>query len=121
MNEEIIELLKDMVVNGESIPVKLLFYNGHGESYITFQEEDADESLSGDDQLLGFVTYYDIDVYTRANLNAIVNEVKRRMVVNGDWVWQVARSSQMMFDPTTGYYHQTLSFAKERMNLEWQK
>lgn len=121
MNEEILELLRDLIVNGEIIPVKLLFYNGHGESYITFQEEDADESLSGDDQLLGYVTYYDIDVYTTGNLSKIVDEVKHRMVVNGDWVWQVARSSQMMFDPTTGYYHQTLSFAKERMNLEWQK
>ena len=110
------ELFKDFEVNGEKIPVKLLYYNGHGESYVVFMQTDADESLSGDDHLIGYADYYDLDVYTQGNLNAIVEAVKRIMVDEGDWVWQVARTSQDFFDQETGYYHKTLSFAKERMN-----
>ena len=115
MNEEILALFADFEVNGERIPVKLLYYNGHGESYVTFMQTDADESLSGDDQLIGYADYYDLDVYTMGNLNTIVEAVKTKMVDEGDWVWQVARTSPDFFDRETGYYHKTLSFAKERM------
>lgn len=114
MNEEIKRIFEDFVVNGEKIPAKLLYYNGHGESYVVYMQTDADESLTGDDQLIGYVDYYDIDVYTQGNLNDIVEAVKRIMV-EADWVWQVARTSQDFFDRETGYYHKTLSFAKERM------
>lgn len=115
MNEEIKELFKDFEVNGEKIPVKLLYYNGHGESYVTYGQTDADESLFGDDGLIGYADYYDLDCYTQGNLNAIVEAVKGIMI-EADWVWQVARTSQDFFDQETGYYHKTLSFAKERMN-----
>lgn len=115
MNDEILELFRDFEVNGEKIPVKLLYYNGHGESYIVFMQTDADESLTGDDQLIGYADYYDFDVYTQGNLRQICEAVKKIMVEEGDYVWQLSRTSQDFFDQTTGYYHKTLSFAKERM------
>lgn len=113
LNEYILNLLSPFEADG--IPVRLLFYNGQKNSYITFEQTDADESLSGDDTLLGYVDYYDVDVYTQGNLNKLVNRVKELMV-DGGFVWQVSRTSQDMYDETTQYYHKTLCFAIERMN-----
>ena len=113
MNEYILKLLQPLEAAG--IPVRLLYYEGHGETYVTFMQTDADESLTGDDHLIGYADYYDIDVYTQGNLNKLVNQIKELMV-EGDFVWQVARTSQDFYDPTTKYYHKTLCFAIERMN-----
>ena len=67
MNELIQTIFTDFEVDGVSIPVKFLFYEGHGEPYITYQQIDADNSLSGDDDLIGYVDYYDFDIFSKGN------------------------------------------------------
>ena len=106
-------LFANFSVGGENIPVVLLFYEGHGESYVVFCNSDSDSSLFADDSLDGYLDYYDFDVYSTGNILPIIEAVKAKLI-EADWIWQVSRSSPDIIDKETGYYHKTLCFAKER-------
>lgn len=110
MNELIQTIFRDFEVNGVKIPVAFMFYQGHGEPYVVYMQEDADNSLSGDDELIGYVDYYDFDVYSKGNFFPIIERVKQILKENG-FVWQPSRSSSDMYETDTGYYHKTLNFA----------
>lgn len=110
MNELIQSIFENFTVDGVRIPVKFLRYEGHDEPYVTYMQQDADNSLSGDDDLLGYVDYYDFDVYSKGNYTKIIKELKQILKDNG-FVWQPSRSSQDMYETDTGYYHKTLNFA----------
>ena len=103
----------NIVVNGKEIPVRFMTDEGHGEPYVSFSREYDDSSYSGDDSLLGYVTYYDFDVYGKVNYTAIVEAVKK-VLEDAGWTWQPSRSSGDMYESDTGYFHVTLNFAKER-------
>ena len=109
MNELIQSIFEDFAVDGVSIPVKFLFYQGHGEPYITYQQTDADNSLSGDDYLIGYADYYDIDIYSKGNYIPIIESVKQIMKDAG-FVWQPSRSNGDLYETDTGYYHKSLCF-----------
>lgn len=113
MNAEIEKLFDGFAVNGAEVPVWFQFYDGHGEPYIVYSREYDDDSYSGDDALLGYVTYYDFDVYSKGNYLSIVEAVKKTLEGAG-WTWQPSRSSGDMYESDTGYFHVTLNFAKER-------
>lgn len=110
MNELIESILSNFTVDGVEIPVSFLRYEGHGEPYITYMQQDADGSLSGDDNLIGYVDYYDFDVYSKGNFLNIIESLKDILKENG-FVWQPSRTSQDFFETDTGYYHKTLNFA----------
>ena len=110
MNELIERIFADFTVDKVAIPVSYMFYEGHGEPYVVYMQQDADNSLSGDDELIGYVDYYDFDVYAKGNYFAIVESVKAILKENG-FVWQPSRSSQDMYETDTKYYHKTLNFA----------
>lgn len=110
MNELIERILADFTVDKVKIPVSFMFYEGHGEPYVVYMQQDADKSLSGDDELIGYVDYYDFDVYAKGNYLAIIEELKTILKENG-FVWQPSRSSQDMYETDTKYYHKTLNFA----------
>ena len=113
MNELIETIFDNFTVDGKEIPVKFLFYQGHGEPYIVYMQVEANNSLSGDDGLIGYVDYYDFDVYTKGNFNPIIERVKEVLKAH-EFVWQPSRSSQDMYEVDTGYYHKTLCFAIAR-------
>lgn len=110
MNELIERIFNNFTVDGVTIPVEFMYYDGHGEPYVVYMNIDNDNSLSGDDDLLGYVTYYDFDVYAKGNYNNIIERVKELLKQN-NFVWQPSRSSQDMYEVETGYYHKTLCFA----------
>lgn len=110
MNELIERILADFTVDKVKIPVSFMYYEGHGEPYVVYMQQDADKSLSGDDELIGYVDYYDFDVYAKGNYLAIIAELKSILKANG-FVWQPSRSSQDMYETDTKYYHKTLNFA----------
>lgn len=110
MNKQIEEIFTGFTVDDVEIPVSFMFYAGHGEPYVVYMQQDADNSLSGDDDLIAYVTYYDFDVYSKGNLEDIIEAIKTKLKAHG-WVWQPSRSSQDMFETDTGYYHKTLNFA----------
>jgi len=110
LNEQIETLFADFKVNGFSVPVTYLFYEGHGEPYVTYLQYDADNSYSGDDELLGYVSYYDFDVYSKGNINTIIDAVKAKLK-NAGWTWQPRRDSPDFYEPDTEYYHKTICFA----------
>ena len=103
-------IFKDFSVDGVEIPVKRLFYHGHGEPYITYQLTDEDNSYSGDDDMLGYVEYYDFDVYSKGDYTNIIKSVKK-LLKDNDFTYQPMRSSGDMYETETGYYHRTLCFA----------
>ena len=110
MNELIESIFANFTVDGVPIPVSYMFYEGHGEPYVVYMQQDADGSLSGDDELLGYVDYYDFDVYSTGNYLPIIESVKSVLKAN-NFVWQPSRSSQDLYEVETGYYHKTLNFA----------
>lgn len=110
MNELIESTFKDFAVDGVNVPVSFMFYEGHGEPYVVYMQQDADNSLTGDDDLVGYVDYYDFDVYSKGNYTNIIKSLKTLLKQNG-FVWQPSRSSPDMYETETGYYHKTLNFA----------
>ena len=111
MNELIESILANFTVDQTVIPVAYMFYEGHGEPYVTYMQQDADGSMSADDELQGYVDYYDFDVYSKGNYFAIVESLKTILKANG-FTWQPSRSSQDFFETDTGYYHKTLNLAR---------
>ena len=110
MNELIETILADFTVDKVKIPVSYMYYEGHGEPYVVYMQQDADKSLSADDELVGYVNYYDFDVYAKGNYLAIIEELKDILKANG-FIWQPSRTSQDMYEADTKYYHKTLNFA----------
>ena len=117
MNELIQTIFANFTVDGVSIPVKFLHYEGHGEPYVVYQQTDADASLSGDDDLIGYVDFYDFDVYAKGNYMAIIESVKRLLKQN-NFVWQPSRTSSDMYEVETGYYHKTLRIGIIREQIQ---
>lgn len=110
MNELIESILANFTVDGHEIPVSYMFYEGHGEPYVVYMQQDADGSLSADDELQAYVDYYDFDIYSKGNYLAIIESLKSILKANG-FIWQPSRSSQDFYETDTGYYHKTLNFA----------
>lgn len=110
MNELIQSIFQNFTVDGEKIPVCFLRYNGHKDTYVTYMQYDMDASLSGDDDLIGYVDYYDFDVYSKGNYSKVIEQIKQLLKDNG-FVWQVSRTSPDMFEDETKLYHKTLCFA----------
>lgn len=110
MNELIETIFSNFVVDGITIPVSFLVYEGHDDAYVTYREQDADRSISGDDELIGYVEFYDFDVYTKGNYIRIIESIKNILKQN-DFVFQPSRTSEDMYEEETGYYHKTLNFA----------
>jgi len=110
MNELIESILNNFTVNGENVPVSFMRYDGHGEPYIVYMQENADGSLSADDELIGYVDYYDFDIYSKGNYTGIIESLKSILKAN-NFIFQPSRSSADMYETETGYYHKTLNFA----------
>lgn len=114
MNSLIEKIFADFKVNNKSIPVSFLRYEGKSTTFLTYQQVSIDGALSGDDEIIGYIDYYDIDIFSKGNYLNIVKEVKKIMKANG-FMWQPSNSSEDMYEEDTGYYHKTLCFAIERM------
>ena len=114
MNGLIEKIFADFKVNTKNIPVSFLRYEGKATTYITYQQTNIDGALSGDDEIIGYIDYYDIDIFSKGNYFKIVEEVKKKMKANG-FMWQPSNSSEDIFEEDTGYFHKTLCFAIERM------
>ena len=115
MNEVIETAFENFTVDGVSIPVSFLRYNGQATTYITYQQTNADNTLTADNELINYVDYYDFDIYSKGNYMAICQAVKEVLKAQG-FIWEPGRSSADMYEDDTGYYHKTLSFAIERSN-----
>lgn len=109
MNALIETIFAGFSVDGVEIPVSFLYYDGHGDAYITYQQTDADSSYSGDDELLGYADYYDFDIYAKGDYTGIIKNARSLLEAN-EFMWMPSRSSGDMYEPETGYYHKTLCF-----------
>lgn len=114
MNSLIEKIFTDFEVDNKKIPVSFLKYEGKSETYITYQSIDNDGTLTGDDEILAYIDYYDFDIYSKSNYFNVVREIKKILKANG-FMWQPSMSSSDLFEDDTGYYHKTLCFAIERM------
>lgn len=113
MNRVIQDIFQDFNVNGVDIPVSFLRYDGDCDTYITYMESDKDNSFSGDDNIVGYVVYYDFDIYSKSNYLEIMEQLKELLKANG-WTWQPSRDSSDLYEDDTGYFHKTLCFAIEK-------
>ena len=111
MNAEIETIFDGFTVDDVEIPVSFQFYDGDDDAWIVYGNVDNYHSYSGDDELLGYVTYYDLEVYSKGNFMNILRAVKAKMLENG-WTFQPSRSSQEGYGRDTRVYSKTLCFAK---------
>lgn len=114
MNELIEKIFADFKVDEKKIPVEFLRYHGEEETFITYQQIDIDDVFSADDEIIGYIEYYDFDIYSKGNYFNIVKELKKILKENG-FMWQPSKTSNDIFEDDTGYYHKTFCFAIERM------
>lgn len=110
MNELIESIFTNFTVDGVSVPVKYLYYEGHGEPYVTYQQVYGENPFCGDDQLIGYVDVYDFDVYSKGNYKNIANKIKELLTQN-HFMWQPSESGPDQYEPDTKYYHKTLTFS----------
>ena len=112
-NALIQQLFANFTVDGVAIPVAFLRYEGKKTTYITYQQTDANDPFSGDEELQNYVDFYDFDIYSEGNYINIVEAVKTILKDNG-FRWQPTRSSGDYYEDETKLYHKTLSFSIER-------
>ena len=110
MNELITSIFINFAVDGVTIPVKFLHYEGHGEPYIVWMKESMDTGFTADDELVNYVDYYDFTIYSKGNYLRIIEAVKN-LLKRHDFLWKVGHSSGDLYDPDTGYYYATLIFS----------
>ena len=108
-------IFNNFTVDGKKIPVSFMRYKGKETTYVTWMQSDMDNSYAGDNELLGYVGYYDFDVFSKGNYTNIIEKIKEIMKDNG-FMYQPSKCSSDMFEDDTGYYHKTLCFAIEEEN-----
>ena len=111
MNAEIESIFNGFTVEDVAIPVNFLFYDGDADNWIVYSNSDNYHSYSGDDELLGYVTYYDFEIHSKGNFIKIIKAVKALMNENG-WSFCPMLSSHETYDRDTRVYSKTLCFAK---------
>ena len=111
MNAEIESIFNGFTVDNVAIPVNFMFYDGDDAAWIVYSNVDNYHSYSGDDELLGYVTYYDFEIYSKGNFTNILRAVKAILIANG-WTFQPSKSSNEQYDRDTRVYSKTLCFAK---------
>lgn len=112
-NTLIERIFQGFAVQGITIPVAFLRYNGKKTTYITYQQTDAAQPMSGDDELINYLDFYDFDIFSTGNYIPIIEAVKTILRNNG-FRWHPERSSGDLYEDETGLYHKTLSFSIER-------
>ncbi len=117
MRNEVKQILTDLTVNSELIPVANMRYRGDSKTFVTWTLTGERPSLSAYDIDLYSVVELDVDVFSDKGYLDIVNEVKKRFISN-DWVW--VEDSPELFEDETGLYHLCITFEKERY-IEWQE
>lgn len=108
----IITIFANFTVDEKTVPVSFMRYKGKENTYVTWMQYDMDNSYAGDNELLGYVGYYDFDVYSKGNYTNIIEAIKEKMKDNG-FMFQPSRCSPDLYEDETGYYHKTISFAIE--------
>lgn len=116
MNSVIEKIFADFKVDNKVIPVSFLRYHGKETTYITYANINESNSMSAENEIIGVVDYYDFDIYSKGNYLKIVKEVKKILKDNG-FMWQPSMSSEDKYEDDTGYYHKTLCFAIEKMEV----
>lgn len=118
MNDLIETIFSGFKVDNIDIPVKFLRYNGKSNTYVTYSQTYADNSYSGDDEMLGYIEFYDFDVYSKDNYTKVIEQIKLKLQAYG-FRWEPSRDSTDMFEDESGFYHKTLCFATfQNLNKE---
>lgn len=111
MNQEIETIFNNFTVDDVVIPVSFAFYDGDADAWIVYSNVDNYNSYAGDDELMGYVTYYDFEIYSKGNYLSIMQAVKDKLIENG-WSFIPEYSSPDHYDRDTKTYSKTLNFAK---------
>lgn len=111
LNAEILNIFKNYSFDGTKIPVKYLKYTGKDTTYIVFSNEFDSGELRGDDKLLGYISYFDFNIYSRKDYYDLMDDVISKMEAAG-WNYNPSRNSPDLFETDTGYYHKTINFSK---------
>lgn len=101
----------ETIFTGFTTPVFFMRYTGTAKTYITYQEIEALDYFDAEDDMQYVRHIYDFDIFSKGDFTDLIASVKSLMKQNG-WEWLPDNSSSDMYEVDTGYYHKTLSFAK---------
>lgn len=107
-NEEIENLLSNL-----GVPFSFMYYEGNADTYITYMQTDIDNSYAAEDQIAGYVVYYDFDIYSKGNYFSLRDKLIAIMQGAG-WSYQPSRESPDQYERDTKFFHKTICFAHER-------
>lgn len=110
MNAEIKAILETIQINGATVPVALMYYDGEADTFMVYSSTAERVGLSGDDEPLGLVEAWDVDVYSTKNYLALAKAVKKAMIAAG-WVYNGSGSDT--YDESTKMFHRLLEFEIE--------
>ena len=111
MNSEIKQILTNLIVKGEDIPVAHLRYKGDSNTFVTWAIIGEEPLLGANDEALYSVVSLDVDIFSDRNYSSIIDEIKKRFKDN-EWLWY--EDSSEMYEEDTELYHRTITFKKER-------
>ena len=75
-------IFANFTVDQKKIPVSFMRYKGKETTYVTWMQYDMDNSYAGDNELLGYVGYYDFDVYSKGNYTNIIEAADGEIACN---------------------------------------
>lgn len=110
MNKLIEKIFKNFKVNNKDIPVCFLEYDGQNDTYITYMETHKDNIFNADDEIIGYVDYYDFDIYSKKNYLGVLKELKKILKANG-FSWEPENDSSDLFETDTKFHHKTVCFS----------
>lgn len=111
MNSEIKQILNNLIIDGETIPVAHLRYKGDKKTFVTWTIISDEPLLEANDDVLYSVVSLDIDIFSDKNYSSIMKEIKKRFK---EYEWSWYEDSSEMYEEDTELYHRTITFKKER-------
>jgi hypothetical protein len=102
----------EYLLSGLDVPVSYMFYEGSADTYVVYSQMGKDNSLAGENQVIGCVIYYDFDLYSKSNYLALQRQIIDTMVAAG-WTYEPSRESPDLYERDTKLFHKTIVLAKE--------
>lgn len=102
----------ETLLSGLKVPVSFMFYEGDADTYVVYSQMSKENSLAGEDKVIGCVIYYDFDIYSKSNYLALQKEIIDTMVAGG-WTYEPSRESPDLYERDTRFFHKTIVLAKE--------
>lgn len=93
-------------LSGLGVPVRFQTYSGNEDPYITFFEYNNRPGMEADDEEVRSERYYQVDVWSKGDYTALVDDVRASMKSAGF----LRRDEREFYEEDTRTFHRVLRF-----------